>query len=194
MSKRRPPKVRKSGMGSVSTGGSGRNRYPKGVYVALANASNCLKVGLLAPDSQSARFGKVRESSSNVFPERSRAHRSMESLTSTRIVPSLHRPLGIQFNMVHTPTMIHHTPAIYPPDTSPHMPVTPPAIGILFNPTSKPFRRTRRTSQIQLVANHPISPLRFFPTISLRTFFASDFIAGIGVIGGSIGIYLSVII
>lgn len=52
------PMVRKSDMGSLSSGGSLRKRYPIGVWVALANFSSLLVVGPDLPDSQSGSSGK----------------------------------------------------------------------------------------------------------------------------------------
>ena len=45
----RSPIVRKSGIGTVSTGGSSRKRNPTGVWVLRANSSSCFSVGAVSP-------------------------------------------------------------------------------------------------------------------------------------------------
>jgi hypothetical protein len=50
----RSPTVRKSGIGTVSTGGSSKKKNPTGVCVLRAKSSNCFNVGAASPASHAA--------------------------------------------------------------------------------------------------------------------------------------------
>ncbi len=76
--------VRKSGIGTGSSGGSEKKRYPKGVRVALANSSSCLKVGWRSPRSHAESRGNRESRSCADRPARSRAQRSISGRTGTR--------------------------------------------------------------------------------------------------------------
>ena len=69
-----PPPERNIGMGTVSTGGSSRNRYPKGTYTLFANSSNCLKVGFRSSLIHLLKAGFFWAYSSTDSPYRVTAH------------------------------------------------------------------------------------------------------------------------
>src|SRR3990167_5016758 len=85
-----PATVRKSGIGTFSTGGSCIKRNPMGVYVALAKLSNCLSVGLISPLFQSLSFGNRLIKPSMLNPERLQAQSNISGFTVTRLI---HLPL-----------------------------------------------------------------------------------------------------
>ena len=71
-------------MGTDSSGGVERKKYPTGVWVKFANFSSCFRVGRTIPFSQSWNFGNFLSRPSIPTSARLQAHCNSSGFMSTR--------------------------------------------------------------------------------------------------------------